>query len=131
MGLCAFVISLRISAGLARISIGSQLTTDRQQHGLSSWISSASCLGSTSREMKQRTTHKPEQQQAEQQQPEEPQQGPPTPQELEKLRWRQYRIIGSIIITLVAVFASRFNLITPQFGLGIIIMLYVTQRFTL
>ena len=59
------------------------------------------------------------------------QQAAPNQQELEKLRWRQYRIIGSMLITLAAVFAARLDYITPQFGLGIIIMLYVTQRFSL
>jgi fatty acid desaturase len=81
---------------------------------------------------RQRTAskEKPEQQ-AEQQQQSDDETPAPTPQELEKLRWRQYRIIASILITLAAVFASRFNYISPQYGLGIIIMLYVTQRFTL
>jgi hypothetical protein len=79
---------------------------------------------------RQRTASKdkPEQRAEPQQDDETP---APTPQELEKLRWRQYRIIASIVITLAAVMASRLHYISPQYGLGIIIMLYVTQRFTL
>ena len=61
---------------------------------------------------------------------------PATPQpaaiadEEAQLRRKKQRILASLVVSTLAVIAAYFNLISNNYALGVIIMLYVAQRFS-